>query len=115
MRSIVKWLSVELLGLICLRGVCHIVSTPFREKPSHSVLRSRARLTCYLPSLLARVIQPMKSVLYLQVLVAEAWCPVSGKQKVQDALNEVAQRTNSSVSHCSPPACINQSINHVSG
>ena len=33
----------------------------------------------------------------LQVLVAEAWCPVSGKQQVQDALTEAAQRANSSV------------------
>ncbi|KAL0048361.1 hypothetical protein WJX82_001585 [Trebouxia sp. C0006] len=33
-----------------------------------------------------------------KVLVAEAWCPVSGKQQVQDALSEVAQRANSSVS-----------------
>ncbi|KAL3141717.1 hypothetical protein ABBQ32_004400 [Trebouxia sp. C0010 RCD-2024] len=33
-----------------------------------------------------------------KVLVAEAWCPVSGKQQVQDALSEAAQRANSSVS-----------------
>ncbi len=36
----------------------------------------------------------------MQVLVAEAWCPVSGKQQVQDALSEVAQRANSSVCSC---------------
>ena len=39
----------------------------------------------------------------LQVLVAEAWCPVSGKQQVQDALSESAQRANSSVSPALSP------------
>ncbi|KAI4195990.1 MAG: hypothetical protein LQ348_002374 [Seirophora lacunosa] len=34
---------------------------------------------------------------YCSVLVAEAWCPVSGKQQVQDALSEAAQRANSSI------------------
>ena len=33
----------------------------------------------------------------VQVLVAEAWCPVSGKARVQSALRDVAQATSATV------------------
>ena len=49
--------SSKMSGLRCLRGARHIVGTPSGEQLNHSALRSRAKLTCYPPSLLAWVIQ----------------------------------------------------------
>lgn len=40
-----------------------------------------------------------------QVLVAEAWCPVSGKARVQAALREVALATSATV-RPRPPMCL---------
>ena len=37
-----------------------------------------------------------------KVLVAEAWCPVSAKPRVQEALREAAHTTSASVSPCLP-------------
>ena len=45
-----------------------------------------------------------------KVLVAEAWCPVSGIQRVRTALQEATQQTAGAVSFCTPdgldlPSC----------
>ena len=36
----------------------------------------------------------------MQVLVAEAWCPVSGKGRVHDSLQQAAERVTGEVRQC---------------
>ena len=36
----------------------------------------------------------------VQVLVAEAWCPVSGKGRVHDSLQQAAERVTGEVRQC---------------
>ena len=43
-----------------------------------------------------------------KVLVAEAWCPVSGIQRVRTALQEATQQTAGAVSHGHRPLNLNQ-------